>query len=266
MRRPCAANLPTRSATATSPAATGTPTGFERWAARRPCGTAGAPRCGPAISTVRSVACAGRSVVPGFSYRPIPIAGPTRFGRKYFDTLRSTGGVDVAVGCSVVRLEADDGRSSVTVLEYVHHLSGVRRRLAVAPGQSVVIAAGGIGNAQLLLQPPAMGGVPVGNESGLVGMFLMEHPHLDRAGEVVLDERIEQHWPAATGGVAHAVVAEDEVARREGLYGCSLQLAEMTVDHELARHFSSETGRTFHHYTVTARSEMLPSAGNRVLL
>src|SRR5690606_27368703 len=49
-------------------------------------------------------------VVPGFSYRPIPIAGPTRFGRKYFDTLRSTGGVDVAVGCSVVRLEADDGR------------------------------------------------------------------------------------------------------------------------------------------------------------
>lgn len=205
-------------------------------------------------------------VVPGFSYRPIPIAGPTRFGRKYVDTLRSAGNVDVAVGCSLVRLDANDRRSSVTVLEYVHHPSGVRRRLSVAPGQSVVIAAGGIGNAQLLQQPPAMGGVPVGNESGLAGMFLMEHPHLDRAGEVVLDERIERHWPAATGGVAHAVVAEDEVARREGLYGCSLQLADMTVDHELARHFSSETGRTFHHYTVTARSEMLPSAGNRVLL
>lgn len=207
------------------------------------------------------------ALIPGFHYRPIPTAPPTRFGEKYFATLNAAGGIDVALGCSLVGLEANDGRSAVTGLTYVHHESDARRRLAVAASQAVVLAAGGIGNAQLLLQPPARGDVSVGNESGHAGKFLMEHPHLRLAGELVTDEALDAYWPAGNvGRGVHAVVADDDTARREGLLACSLQCESKTADHDMARHFSRHAGRPFYHYDMTARAEMRPSAANRVFL
>jgi hypothetical protein len=104
---------------------------------------------------------------PGFDYRPIPVAGPTRFATKYRDRLNGSAGIDVGLGCSAVGLEANESRSLVTRVEYVHHPTDEQRELTLDSSQSIVLAAGGIGNAQLLLQPRPGGGVPVGNESGL---------------------------------------------------------------------------------------------------
>jgi choline dehydrogenase-like flavoprotein len=124
-----------------------------------------------------------------------------------------------------------------------------------------------MGNAQLLLQPPVGGGIPVGNESGLVGKFLMEHPHFYRAGEVVIDEELDLYWPTDhRSRGAHGVIAEDALAQKERLYGCNLQCARKTADHEMARLLSAEGGHPFYHYEITARSEMLPSESNRVFL
>jgi hypothetical protein len=204
---------------------------------------------------------------PGFLYRPIPVAGPTRFATKYLDRLNGSAGIDVGLECSAVGLEANESRSLVTRVDYVHHPTDEKRELTLRPSQSIVLAAGGIGNAQLFLQPRPGGGVPVGNESGLAGKFLMEHPHFLSAGECAIDAELDRIWPSANPGQGvHAVVASREFSLEHGLYGCSLGCSRKTADQPMARYLTSELGRSFYHYDIAARAEMRPSPSNEVFL
>ena len=144
-------------------------------------------------------------LVPGFVYRPFSRAAPTRFALKYFDVLEKSSTIHVALASSVVGLDADTSRSAVRTLTYFHHSSGTTHQLAIDPAQPVVLAGGGISNAQLLLQPRSDGAVPVGNESDQAGKFLMEHPHFERVAELVLDEDLDrQPTPTAFGNTTHA--------------------------------------------------------------
>jgi choline dehydrogenase-like flavoprotein len=207
------------------------------------------------------------TLIPGFLYRPVPAAPPTRVGAKYLSTLKSSKYVDVAPGRSVVSLDANEARSAVTRLGYVEHQSQARRQIAVRSSQAVVVAGGGIGNATLLLQPREDGNAPVGNESGLVGRFLMEHPEFNRAGECVLDLELDRYWPSANKGRGvHAIIVDDAMASERGLYGCSLQCTRKNADDPMARFFTGELGRPFFHYLITPRCEMQPSAANHVFL
>ena len=206
-------------------------------------------------------------LVPGFVYRPFSRAAPTRFGLKYFDVLEKSSTIHVALASSVVGLDADTSRSAVRTLTYFHHSSGTTHQLAIDPAQPVVLAGGGISNAQLLLQPRSDGAVPVGNESDQAGKFLMEHPHFRRVAELVLDEDLNlQPRPAAFGGATHAMVPDDALTMQHGLFGCSVDCQDQTTDHPMVEYLSREHGKPFYHYTSTVRSEMLPSASNRVFL
>lgn len=206
-------------------------------------------------------------LLPGFLYRPVPTARPTRFASKYGDTLKHSASIDVALGCSVIGLDANESRSALTAVEYVHHESQRKHQLVINPSQSMVVAAGGIGNARLLLQPRADGTVPVGNESGHVGKFLMEHPHCTGAGECVLDVEVDRYWPPANPGSGmHAVIADEALSRQQGFYACSLQFSQKSTDHDMVRHLSRTGGRPFYYYTIMTRSEMLPSPNNRVFM
>ena len=207
-----------------------------------------------------------RPLLPGFTYRSVMTAAPTRFGRKYGGELRAEGPVDVALGRTVVALDANASRSLITAIEYVDHALEMRRTLVVLPKQTVVVAAGAMGNAQLLMQPRVDGAAPVGNESGLVGLYLMEHPEFHNAGECVTDAEMDQFWPKEnTGTGMHTVVADRALSIERGLYGCSLQCARKTADHDMARFLSAQYGRPCFHYEITARGEMLPSPRNRVV-
>jgi choline dehydrogenase-like flavoprotein len=206
-------------------------------------------------------------LLAGFIYRPVPTEAPTRIGRKFLSDLKGSGRIDVALGRSVVAFDANAARSVITRIHYVDHLLGLRRDMPLAPGQRVIVAAGGIGNAQLLLQPRTDGGVPVGNESGEVGKYLMEHPQFNLAGECVLEAELDLYWPRANKGSGmHAVVADTPLSLEHGLYGCGLQCSEKTPDHEMARFLTAQLGKPFFHYDITARTEMRPSAANRVFL
>ena len=210
-------------------------------------------------------------LIPGFVYRPFSrgVSGRaiTRFGRKYRDVLSTSSLVDVAVGTSVIGLDANASRSAVRAVTCFRHASGATEQLDLDPAQNVVVAAGGISNAQLFLQPRADGAVPVGNESGLVGKYLMEHPHLFDAGEVVLDDDLDrQSRPADFGRAAHALVPDDRQMRRHGLLGCSVYCRNRTTEHPMADYLAGEYGRPFHHYVGNVQSEMAPSASNEVLL
>jgi choline dehydrogenase-like flavoprotein len=208
-----------------------------------------------------------RPLVPGLVYRPTPTEPPTRFAEKYGETLRTSTNIGVSPGCTVVGLDANAARSAVTHVRYLDARSSTPQTLPVHAAQTVVVAAGGIGNAQLLLQPRSDGGVPVGNESGLAGRYLMEHPHFTDAGECVLDVELDRYWPAEnTGTGVHALKVDRALSLEQGLFACSWQCARKSPDHELARHLSREAGRPFFHYQMNARAEMLPSAANHVFL
>jgi hypothetical protein len=173
----------------------------------------------------------------------------------------------VALGCSVVGFEAVDSRRAIRSIDFFHHPTGQRRSLPVTPNQSVVVACGGVSNAQLLLQPAAAGGAPIGNESGLVGQFLMEHPHFVEAAECVLDQNFDTSpRPGGFGNPVHALVPDDDLTLEQGLRACSVDCQHPTTDHEIARYLAKDSGTPFFHYNCSVRTEMLPSAANRVFL
>ena len=208
-------------------------------------------------------------LVPGFIYRPFSRAEgePTRFGLKYLDVLEKSSTIHVKLASSVVGLDADTSRSAVQTLTYFHHASGTTHQLAIDPAQPVVLAGGGISNAQLLLQPRSDGAVPVGNESDQVGKFLMEHPHFYGVAELVFDEDLgRQLTPAAFGRLTHAVVPDDVLTMRHGLLGCCVVCNNQTTVHPMVEYLSRKYGKLFYHCVSTVMSEMLPSASNRVFL
>ena len=206
-------------------------------------------------------------LVPGFVYRPFSVGRPTRFGRKYREVLEHSATIHVALGVSVVGLDANASRSAVTGLTCFHHASGLSQPLAIEPTQVVVLAGGGVGNAQLLLQPRSDGTAPIGNESGQVGKFLMEHPHFHGTAEIVLDEDLDrQPRPVDFGLAHHALVPDAQQVTRYGLLACSIDCQAKTTDHPMADYLFREYGRRFYFYRSTVRSEMLPSASNRVFL
>ena len=225
-------------------------------------------RAAPVLDREPAILDVETPLVPGFAYRPYSVSTrPTRFGRKYQEALSTSSLVDVAVGTSVIGLDANASRSAVRALTCFRHASGATEQLDLDPAQNVVVAGGGISNAQLFLQPSADGAVPVGNESGLAGKYLMEHPHLFSVGEVVLATNLDrQSRPADFGRAAHALVPDDQQMRRHGLLGCSVECRNRTTEHPMAEYLAGEYGRPFHHYVCNVRSEMAPSAGNEVFL
>jgi choline dehydrogenase-like flavoprotein len=204
--------------------------------------------------------------VPGFLYRPVPTMAPTRFAEKFGAALRASADIDVVLDHPVIALDANDGRSALTALTLAHPAGGGTRRLDVTPAQPVVIAAGGLGNAQLLMLPRGDGAASVGNESGLVGHYLMEHPQFTLAGEVVTDGELDRLWPADNPGSGmHVLVVEPGLAAERGLLGAGVQCSRKSPDHPMARFFSASSGRPHFHYEITVRAEMRPVAGNRVV-
>ena len=207
-----------------------------------------------------------RPVVPGFAYRPFVITPPLRFGERYGPQVAESPRIDLLPGCSVVGLDANDGRSAVTAIDYYDHQIGGGRRIPLRPSQRVVLAAGGIGNAHLLIQPRPDGSVSVGNESGVAGTCLMEHPMFTRIGECVIDLRVDHLWPGGRGFGVHGLIAEEATAREHHLHGCHLEFGFRGGDHPVVAHLGARYGRPFFRYVLAARLEMLPSAANRVFI
>jgi choline dehydrogenase-like flavoprotein len=204
--------------------------------------------------------------IPEFVYRPVPTSAPVRFGHRHAPALQASSSIDVVLGHSVVALSANEGRSALTALTVASHASGRRAALPIAPRQAVVLAGGGLGNAQLLQLPRADGAVSVGNESGLAGLYLMEHPQFTLAGELVTDAELDRLWPPGnTRSGMHALVASPEVAIAHGLFGAGIQCARKNAEHAMARFLSGTLGRPCFHYEITVRAEMRPSAENRVV-
>lgn len=224
------------------------------------------PRAANLLNRSRAVARFEQPLIDGWVYRPFSLQHPTRFGERFRANYERSTFIDIALGHSVVGLDATPDRSSVTGLRCFDHRTTSAFALPLRSNQSLVVAAGAMGNAQLLLQPPEDGGVPVGNESGHVGKFLMEHPHVHGAAECLTDidfSRVET--PANFGNRADAILPSAEVEVANRLLACSLQFHAVEAADPMANALTPP-GRKYINYVITTRSEMQPTAANRVQL
>jgi choline dehydrogenase-like flavoprotein len=197
------------------------------------------------------------------------LSAPTRFGEKYEEQIASSPDLDAYLNATAVELRTTPrGERVEEVLAMT--LNGNQLRVRA---RAVVLATGGIDNARLLLASQAPRGV--GNASGLVGRFFMEHPHVV-LGTVLCPKsealRVYQASYPNPDGAPPALRATlsilPEVRRRERLLDCSIGL-EPVLDSELtalpqamgalnlARKFQGiEAEQCFE---LAARAEQIPS-------
>lgn len=180
-------------------------------------------------------------------------------------SLTSSRGVDLLTRHTVVRV-VSDSRRRVERLQ----LTGPSREslvLDVTPRQLVVLACGALGNAQILLQPDDRSEVSVGNESGLVGQFLMEHPHVVSGVALVHRDGLPA-IPAAFGPGLPAFRITGALVMRHDLLPCSLAIQgpiEAPAGGESVKtHFEASFRVPLQWAALYARAEQEPSATNRV--
>jgi hypothetical protein len=203
------------------------------------------------------------------SYTPISIDPIINFGEKYRLMLTTGTAVDIVTGTTVVGIHANEERTQVIGLQ-IKREGSAEQTVSVKGDQRVILALGGIGNAHILLQPTGSSSVSVGNESGNVGRFLMEHPHVYEAGDVLLSSELPLDGLLPDFGVrVDAIELDDQLRAEKNLMACSIELApaDLAPSSDLVRSALSEgSSRTYNLYRVTTRSEMKPEAGNRVSL
>ncbi len=107
-------------------------------------------------------------------------SSPTRFGEVYRDELERAANTVVYLGANVVDLETPNPPNQVRAVK-VACLSGSGFRVGA---HIVILAAGGIENARLLLMANRVQPAGLGNTYDLVGRHFMEHLYLNEAATI----------------------------------------------------------------------------------
>ncbi len=106
------------------------------------------------------------------------VSPPTRFGETYREALRQADSVTVYLNANAAELQANGTASSVEQVN-VRCLNG--RAFAVR-ARCVVLAAGGLENARVLLLSNKVQPAGLGNTNDVVGRYFMDHPWFTYAG------------------------------------------------------------------------------------
>ncbi|MDQ6606292.1 MAG: GMC family oxidoreductase [Actinomycetota bacterium] len=156
----------------------------------------------------------------------IQFSPETNFGLAYRDRIVHGDGVTLLLRANVTELLTDpEGRRIEGVS--VRTLTGRSFRV---DGRAVVLAAGAIENARLLLLSRRARRAGVGNEHDLVGRFFMEHLHVP-AGHLRADERPinrDFHRKAVYDGrhVRGLLAATADAQARHRLLACSIGIED----------------------------------------
>jgi choline dehydrogenase-like flavoprotein len=150
---------------------------------------------------------------------------PARFGHKtkYYKKLKNSPTVTLYINSNVVNLRLNDPLSHVAQVD-VACLNGVR--YTIKPNK-LVLACGGLENTRILLASDKQLPGGIGNQSGLLGRYYMDHP---RAvfGKVKLTRKIKlDHFlgmPVKGGKMQLGVALSDKIQAEEGLLNNYLSL------------------------------------------
>lgn len=213
---------------------------------------------------------------------------PRRFGEAYREELEEAADVAVYLHANLVdiRLTDDGGRVRAFVCKT---LGGARFEIEA---DHYALALGGIENARLLLASRGQEPAGVGNQSGLVGRYFMEHPHLYSGAAVLLPDDVDVsfylgHQSVVTIDDDHpdglnttampSLAVAPQLRAREGLLPFACQIFNTEPDHfpateallalpdvrALIRRGGEREGRLF---GITMRAEQRPLEDSRVFL
>ena len=150
---------------------------------------------------------------------------PARFGfkTKYYKAIRSSSAITLYVNSNVVNLHLDESLSRIMRVD-VACLNGLRYAVKA---KTVVLACGGLENTRILLASDKQMPHGIGNHSGLLGSYYMDHP---RAvfGRVKLTKKIKlEHllgMPVKGGKMQLGIGLSEKIQAKEGLLNNYLTL------------------------------------------
>lgn len=207
--------------------------------------------------------------LPGFRFKPFrTVYGAMRFGEEYQSYLTQTGLVDVLLGVTVSQLTPNAARNRVTRLS-LHQRDGAEREIVLREKQRLILAAGGMGNAQLLLNPTPGSDIGVGNETDQVGRYLMEHPHYINTAALVGRRRLMPPEPPTNfGEYVPNILADRTTHAKIGKLSVAMELVEREINpaDRVERFLHDKYAGDLITYNINIRSEMPASADNRVTL
>ncbi len=203
---------------------------------------------------------------------------PVRFRLKYGAELESSRRVRLLLNANVLEIGLDPQGGRAVALEAA---SEPGRRFRVA-SRLVVLAAGGIENARLLLASNGVQASGIGNAHDLVGRFFMDHPHR-RLGRVLLwrlpdDIRAYRSPKDPAQRRMPTIALAEEYRRRHRLLGATLQvlqqgradpadpLVRTIAGLDRLQGARSETAERPLEAIVNIRSEQSPNPASRVVL
>ncbi|MBB5915024.1 choline dehydrogenase-like flavoprotein [Nocardia transvalensis] len=142
--------------------------------------------------------------------------------------------VRVVVNATVTQVRTDESGSRVESLE----VAGADPRRRTVRARWVVLAAGGIENARLLLASRRDVPHGVGNGNGLVGRYLMDHRSgavgtFDPAGSPAVRDHYGKYVVRSAHGThtfLHGLALSDRIQRDERLLNCALWIQEVPAD------------------------------------
>ncbi|WP_243641941.1 GMC oxidoreductase [Rhodovulum steppense] len=204
----------------------------------------------------------------GFRLRPFSTEPPVHFGDPEFGVPEDDPMIDIALNTTLAGLRPRLDRQGVDGIA-IWSPGGGRIEARVAETQSIVLAAGGVGNAQILLASTDGTSAAVGNEADQVGRYLMEHPHSYHCGRVVVPSELAlPEAPEPFGAQVPALVPDDSLHAQIGGRDVSVEWVETAPNlndpHEVF--LLDRIGPAARSFFLNVRSEMAADPVNRLTI
>ena len=112
------------------------------------------------------------------------LSSPTRFNTKFFGEIDSSSNIDLYLNSTVTDFELDDSGATITSVKILNS----DFKAAAIKSQNVILSAGSIENARLLLNTNKQNGTNLGNHSDFLGKCFMEHFNVSFGSFVTTNE------------------------------------------------------------------------------
>lgn len=203
-----------------------------------------------------------------FYFKPISFNSPTRFASKFEHLFKNNDKLHVCLNTTLTKIYPNKNRTQVSEIS-LFALPDNRVDMTLRPNQALVLAAGGLGNAQLMLTPFDESQIGAGNENDMAGRCLMEHPHAYNAGRVILAPSLSlPRPPYSFGDFLPNLMPGKEIYDDIGRVATMVELAQTKVELEdpVENLIVEKLGKHATAYSLNLRGEMKPNFANRITL
>jgi len=203
----------------------------------------------------------------GFECKPYSSEAPLRISSRA-GALAASDLIHIATNKILKRLALKPGANRVSEFVLVDARSGGEKSFAVPGNAKIVLALGGIGNPQMLLQPGEDGSPSLSARKGAAGKFLMEHPFFYSGRNLaVLDQSARFPKLRRKFGKANLeFLNSDRLWERAGRIACMLEFQEFPRAPDRLAGSLGQRLTAPKYYAIVVRFGMKPSKHNHIRL